>query len=101
MRTKSLAIILVLTMLILVATWAYSDGWSVPIGSGSGHPWEGYTDGPGGHPSPVSIGHQVIMSPIFSDFFIGIYPKDVNKEGERVKRPDKIGDKSYQVFFIW
>lgn len=101
MRTKSLAIILVPTMLVLAATWACSDGWSGPIGSGSGHPWEGYTDGPGGHPSPVSGGHHVIMSPVFSDFFIGIYLKDAYKEGENRKKPDQIGDKSYRVFFTW
>ena len=101
MRTKSLAEILVLTMLILAATWVYSAGWSVPIGSGAGHPWEGSTDGPGGRPSPISTGYQMTMSPIFSDFFIVIYPKDVCKEGERQRKPDKIGDKSYQVFFIW
>ncbi len=101
MRTKSLAMVLVLTMLILAAASICSAGWSVPIGSGSGHPWEGSRDGPGGHPSPLSSGHQLTLSPVFSDFFIGIYLKDVCKVGEHLKKPDRIGDKSYQVFFIW
>ncbi len=101
MRTKSLATILASTMLILAATCVCSAGWSVPIGSGWGHPWEGSTDGPGSSPSPVSNGHQIIMSPIFSDFFIGIYPKEVHQEGELQEKPDRIGDKSYRLFFIW
>jgi hypothetical protein len=101
MRTKSLATILVSTMLILTAMWVCSVGWSVPIGSGSGHPWEGSLDGPGSRPSPVSGGHQIIMSPIFSDFFIGIYPKGTHQEGELREKPDRIGDKSFRLFFTW
>jgi hypothetical protein len=101
MRTKSLATIPVLTMLILAATWVCSAGWSLPIGSGSGHPWEGSMDGPGSRPSPVSGGHQIIMSPIFSDFFIGIYPKEVQQESQLQEKPDRIGDKPYRLFLTW
>jgi hypothetical protein len=100
MRTKSLAAIPVLTMLILVVTWVCSAGWSLPIGSGSGHPWEGSLHGPGNRASPVSSGYQIIMSPIFSDFFIAIYPKDVHQKSDVQEKPDRIGDKSYRLFFI-
>ena len=101
MRTKTLATILVLTMLILATGSVYSAGPPPRIGSGSGHPWEGFTDGPGGRPSPVSYGHQLVMSPIFSDFFIGIYLKDVFREKEHLRKPVKIGDNSYQILFPW
>jgi hypothetical protein len=101
MRTKTLAIILVLTMLILATGSVYSAGPPPFIGSGSGHPWEGSTEGPGGRPSPISNGHQVVMSPIFSDFFIGIYLKDVFREKEHPKKSVKIGDNLYQIFFPW
>ena len=105
MRTKDLAIILVLAVLILAAGSVYSGNG--PPGSTFGptpkaHPWEGDKDGPSGCSAMVlQDDPKVIMIPIFSDFLIWIYIKDVHKESEHQKNSVKIDDKSYQIIFPW
>ena len=93
MKTKSLTIILVLAMLMLAAGSVYS-----------GHPWEELNNdnGPFGcSPMGLQDDTKVIMMPIFSDFLIWIYIKDIHKESEHQKNSVKTDDKSYQIIFPW
>ncbi|MFQ6003386.1 MAG: hypothetical protein ACE5KJ_06530, partial [Candidatus Zixiibacteriota bacterium] len=67
-----------------------------------GHPWEeiNNNNGPSGcSGNGYSDGHKVITIPIFSDFFIWIYIKDIRRESEHQKNSVKIDDKSYQIIF--
>lgn len=105
MKTKGLAITLVLAVLILAAGSVYSG--SGPPGSTFGptpraHPWEEDNDGPSGCSAMIiQDNHEVIMIPIFSDFFIWISIKVVHKESEHQKNSVKIDDNSYQIIFPW
>lgn len=107
MRTKGLAIILVLAVLILAAGSVYSG--SGPPGSTFGptpraHPWEEHNNnnGPFGCSAMVlQDDPKVVMIPIFSDFLIWIYIKDIHKGSDRQGSGIKIGDKSYQIIFPW
>jgi hypothetical protein len=94
MRTKSLGIILILTVLLLMAGSGYST-----------HPWEGDNDnnGPFGCSAKISRDDPriIITIPIFSDFLTLIYLNDVSKEGEHQNNSVKIGDNSYQIIFPW
>ena len=94
MKTKGLAIIVVLAVLILTA----GSGYSV-------HPWEedNNNNGPFGCSAIVLQDEdpEVIMIPIFSDFLIWIYIKGVHKESECQKNSVKTGDSSYQIIFPW
>jgi hypothetical protein len=104
MKTKSLAIFLVLAMLMLSAASTFSA--SGPPGSRlRGHPWEelNSNNGPSGSSAMVIQvkDRKVIMIPIFSDFFIWIYVDGVHNEGEHQKNSGKVGDNSYQIIFPW
>jgi len=94
MKTKGLAIILILAMLIFASGSVYS-----------GHPWEDLNNNDGPFRcSPMALQDDdptVIMIPIFSDFLIWIYIKGVHKESEHQKNSVKIGDSSYQIIFPW
>lgn len=105
MRTKGLAIILILAMLIFASGSVYS-GFGPPRSTfgpiAKGHPWEGDKDGPSGCSAMIiQDDPEVIMIPIFSDFLIWIYIKGVHKENERQKNSVKTGDSSYQIIFPW
>jgi hypothetical protein len=108
MKKKSLAIILVLTMLFLVTGSVYSG--NRPSGSTVGsptkaHPWEELNNGNG--PSPSSAmglyhDYKAIMVPIFSDFLIWIYIKDTRKGSDHQESSIKIDERSsYQIIFPW
>ncbi len=108
MKTKGLAIILILAMLILTSGSVYS-GYGPPRSTfgptPKAHPWEDLNnnDGPSGC-SPMILQDddpKVIMIPIFSDFLIWIYIKGVHKESEHQKNSVKTGDNSYQIIFPW
>jgi hypothetical protein len=107
MKTKSLAIILVLAILILTAGSAYPG--SGPKGNTFGspakaHPWEdfNYNNGPFGCSAMfIPEGRKVIEIRIFSDFFIWIYIKDVPKGSGHQKSSTKTNEKSYQIIFPW
>ena len=104
MKTKSLAIILVLAVLMLVVGAAYSA--RAPKGGKfgppmKGHPWEEFNNNrPSGcGPSVRSDHHKMTVIPIFSDFFIWISVKEIAKESEHPKDSGKISKKSYQIIF--
>lgn len=91
MKTKSLAIILVLAVWILAAGSAYSGGGPPgnTFGTPSAHPWEEPNNNNGPSPSSAMISrydHRVIMIPIFSDFLIWIYIKDIRKGSDQQKK---------------
>lgn len=107
MRTKGLAIILVLAMLILVVGSVYS-GYGPPGNTfgppAKAHPWEDLknSNGPAGCSAIIlQDDPKVFMIPVFSDFLILIYVKDVHKESKHQKNPVKAGDSSYQIIFPW
>ncbi len=107
MKTKSLAIILVLAILILTAGSVYPG--SRPTGNTFGsptkaHPWEDLNNNNG--PSGCSAvflqeGRKVIEIRIFSDFFIWIYIKDMPKGSDHQKNSTKTDERSYQIIFPW
>ncbi len=104
MKTKSLAIILVLAVLMLAAGATYSA--KAPKGGTFGppvkaHPWEEINNNvPSGSGTDLrSDDHKMITIPIFSDFFIWIHIKYVHKESEHPKDCARIGEKSYQIIF--
>jgi len=106
MKTKSLAIILVLAVLLLTAGSVYSG--NRPPGSTfgpivKGHPWEeNYNNGPTGSSAMIlKNDHRVFMIPIFSDFLIWIYIKDIRNGSDYQKNSTKIDQKSYQIIFPW
>jgi hypothetical protein len=107
MKTKSLAIILVLAIMILTAGSVYSG--RVPPGSTfgpivKGHPWEelNNNNGPSGCSAVfLQDNRKVIEIRIFSDFFIWIYIKDVPKGSNHQKNSTKTNEKSYQIIFPW
>jgi hypothetical protein len=106
MKTKGLAIILLLTILMLAAGLAYSG--SRPTGYTFGttiwaHPWDEPNNNNGPSPSSAMIrrdDHRVIMIPI-SDFLIWIYIKDIPKGSDHQKNSIKINERSYQIIFPW
>lgn len=107
MKTKSLAIILVLVMVILIAGSVYPG--RVPPGSTVGspakaHPWEDLNNNTG--PSGCSAmflqkDRKVIEIRIFSGFFIWIYIKDMPKGSGHQKNSTKTNERSYQIIFPW
>jgi hypothetical protein len=107
MKTKSLAIILVLVILILTAGSVYPG--SRPPGSTfgpivKGHPWEDLNNnnGPSGGSAMFLQKHRkVIEIRIFSGFFIWIYIKDMPKGSDHPKNSTKTNEKSYQIIFPW
>jgi hypothetical protein len=107
MKTKSLAIVLVLTVLFLATGSVYSG--SRPPGSTFGpivkaHPWEELNDnnGPAGSSAMIlKNDHKVFMIPLFSDFLIWVYVKDIHKGSNHQKNSTKIDEKSYQITFPW
>lgn len=107
MKTKSLAIILVLAVLILTAGSVYPG--SRPPGNTFGspakaHPWEepNNNNGPSGSSAMfIPEGRKVVEIRIFSDFFIWIYIKDVPKGSGHQKNSTKTNEKSYQIIFPW
>lgn len=110
MKTKSLAILLVLAMLILAAGSAYSvkgpkgGTFGPPL---KGHPWEDFDNIPPGSsgsgvpdpPNAIRDYQRVIAVPIFSDFLILIYIQDINKENSDPGSSIKFRGKSYQIIF--
>lgn len=107
MKTKSLAIILVLAVLILTAGSVYPG--SRPPGGTIGsppkaHPWEepNNNNGPSGCSAMFpQEDHKVVAIRIFSDFFIWIYIKDMPKGSDHQKDSIKTNEKSYQIIFPW
>lgn len=107
MKTKSLAIILVLAIMILTAGSVYSG--RVPPGSTfgpivKGHPWEelNNNNGPSGCSGMfLQDNRKVIEIRIFSDFFIWIYIKDKPKGSGHQKNSTKTDERSYQIIFPW
>lgn len=107
MKTKSLAIILVLAILILTAGSVYPG--RVPPGSTfgpivKGHPWEDLnnTNGPSGSSAMfLQKDRKVIEIRIFSGFFICIYIKDMHKGSGHQKNSTKTNERSYQIIFPW
>jgi hypothetical protein len=104
MKKKSLAVILVLAVLILATGSVYSE--NAPPGSKwKGHPWEDFNN----YNNRPSLGsamffyndHKVIIIPIFSDFLIWIFIKDVPKGSDHQKNSIKIQEGSYQIIFPW
>lgn len=96
MKTKILAVVLVLAVLILAAGSAYS-GWRPPGSRCKAHPWEGSPPGA----KIIRDDHRVIMIPIFSDFLIWVYIKDIGKGSDQQKNSIKISERSYQIIFPW
>lgn len=109
MKTKSLAIILVLAVLILAAGSVYSARgprggiFGPPV---KGHPWEDFKDTSGGagsgvpdSPSVTSDYQRVIPIPISSDFLILIYTKGIDKGNSDSGSSIKFKGKSYQIIF--
>jgi hypothetical protein len=107
MKTKSLAIVLVLAVLFLMAGSVYPGSGPPGIPSRpvvKGHPWEelNNNNGPSGSKGMVfQDSPKVLMIPIFSDFLIWIYIKDIRKGNDHQKDSVKISDKSYQIIFPW
>jgi hypothetical protein len=107
MKTKSLAIILVLAMLILTAGPVYPG--RVPTRSKFGppvkaHPWEDLNNNNG--PSGCSAvfpqeDRKVIEIRIFSDFFIWIHIKDMPKRSDHQRNSTRTDVRSYQIIFPW
>lgn len=107
MKTKSLAIILGLAVLMLAAGSAHPGGGppGSTFGTPSAHPWEelNNNNGPVGSPSVMILrdDHKVIIIPIFSDFLFWIYIKDIRKGSDHQKNSIKIEEGSYQIIFPW
>jgi hypothetical protein len=106
MKTKGLVIILVLAASILAVGSAYPG--NVPPGSTFGpivkaHPWEDFNNN-GPSPSSAMIlknDRKVFMIPIFSDFLIWVYIKDIRKGSNHQKSSVKVDERSYQIIFPW
>jgi hypothetical protein len=104
MKTKSLGIILILTVLLLAWGSAYSRTGSRG-GTFKAHPWEegNNSNGPYGCSAKILKDDPkvVIMIPIFSDFVIWIYIWNTPNDSEHQKNSVEMGDNSYQIIFPW
>jgi hypothetical protein len=104
MKTKSLVVVLVLTVLIFTTGSVYSK--NAPPGSvWKAHPWED-SNNSNNRPSLSSNiviynDHNVIVIPIFSDFLIWIFIKDVPKGSDHQKNSINTDVRSYQIIFPW
>jgi hypothetical protein len=109
MKTKGLVIVLILAVMLFTAKSVYSG--NKPPGSTFGpivkaHPWEEIDDNSGPTGSSAMIlknDHKIFMIPIFSDFLIWVYIKDIRKGSDHQGSSININDKSYQyqIIFPW